>query len=50
MNANKGSVVMQSGNDVEGCRSQKGFGSTEYARISEIQCKDERISNFIGDT
>ena len=23
MNANKGSVVTQSGNDVEGCRSQK---------------------------
>ena len=35
----KGSVVKQSGNDVEGCRFGKGFVSTQYARISAAQCK-----------
>ena len=31
-----GSFVKQSGNDVEGCQ---GLVSTQYARISAIQCK-----------
>ena len=41
MNTNKGSIVKQSGNDVEGCRSI-GFGSTQYARIFATQCKSNR--------
>ena len=37
INTNKG-IVKQFGNDVVGCRSQKILFSTQYARISAIQC------------
>ena len=39
MNTNKGSIVKQSGNDVEVVDLKRFFGSTQYARISAIQCK-----------
>ena len=39
MNLYKGSVVKQSGDDVEGLSISNGFVSTQCARISAIQCK-----------
>ena len=40
VNTNKGSIDKLSGNDVEGCPSQKVlFISTQHAHISVIQCK-----------
>ena len=43
MNTNKGSIVKQSGNDVEGCRSEKVLVLVQpnmRTRISAIQCNE----------
>ena len=45
MNTNEDNVVKQSGNDVKGC-DLKRFVSTQYARISAIQCKYLEIFFF----
>ena len=46
MNTNKGSIVKQSGNDAEGCRSEKILVQSNE-RISAIQCKIVYFAEFL---
>ena len=48
VNTNKGNVVKQSGNCVEGCPSQVCLTQYAHARISALQCKlNNQITPFL---